>query len=95
MRVLLASTVRYLRLVFGNGSVVEDSQRRYVRILRGIFSGLVGRGIAVLVSFVSVPLTVRYLGAERYGAWVSISTTMTWIALADLGLSNSLTNAVA
>jgi O-antigen/teichoic acid export membrane protein len=38
---------------------------------------------------------VRYLGAERYGAWVTISTAMAWIALADFGLSSSLTNAVS
>lgn len=66
-----------------------------MRIVRGIFTGLAGRGVAVLVSLFSVPLTVRYLGAERYGAWVTISTAMAWIALADLGLSNSLTNAVS
>ncbi len=79
----------------GRGEVADHSQRRYARIVRGIFTGLAGRGVAVLVSFFSVPLTVRYLGAERYGAWVTISTAMAWIALADLGLSSSLTNAVS
>jgi O-antigen/teichoic acid export membrane protein len=74
---------------------VGDAQRRYVGIVRAIFTGLAGRVVAVIVSFISVPLTVRYLGAERYGAWVTISAAMAWIALADLGLSNSLTNAVS
>lgn len=94
MGTLLLSTVRYVRLAFGQGSV-PDAQRRYTRIVQGIVSGLAGRGVAVLVSFFSVPLTVRYLGAERYGAWVTISTAMAWIALADFGLSNSLTNVVS
>ena len=26
------------------------------------------KGVGVITSFVAVPLTVRYLGAERYGA---------------------------
>lgn len=92
---LLPSTAQYIRLALGKGEAANHSQRRYARIVRGIFSGLAGRGVAVLVSFFSVPLTVRYLGAERYGAWVTISTAMAWIALADLGLSSSLTNAVS
>jgi O-antigen/teichoic acid export membrane protein len=95
MSALLPSAVHYVRLAFGKGPVVGDAQRRYVRIVRGIFTGLAGRVVAVTVSFISVPLTVRYLGAERYGAWVTISAVMAWIALADLGLSNSLTNAVS
>jgi len=92
---LLPATAQYFKLALGRGEVSSHGQRRYARIVRGIFTGLAGRGVAVLVSFFSVPLTVRYLGAERYGAWVTISTAMAWIALADLGLSSSLTNAVS
>ena len=95
MSTLLPSAFHYLRLAFHKGPVEDDAQRRYVGILRGIFSGLVGRGIGVIVSLISIPLTVRYLGAERYGAWVTISAAMAWIALADLGLGSSLTNAVS
>ncbi len=95
MSALFLSTVRYIRLALGQGEIRGDAQRRHVGIVRGIFSGLAGRGVAMIVGFISVPLTVRYLGAERYGAWVTISTAMAWIALADLGLSNSLTNAVS
>lgn len=95
MSALLLSAVRYVRLAFGKGQIAGDSQRRYVRIIQGIFTGLAGRGVAVVVGFISVPLTVNYLGPERYGAWVTISAAMAWIALADFGLSNSLTTAVS
>lgn len=95
MSAILLSAVRYTRLALGKAQILGDAQRRHVRIVQGIFTGLAGRGVAMIVGFVSVPLTVRYLGAERYGAWVTISTAMAWIALADLGLSNSLTNAVS
>lgn len=95
MSTFFPSSAHYIRLALGKGQVAGDHQRRYVRIVRGMFSGLAGRGVAFIVSFISVPLTVRYLGAERYGAWVTISTAMAWIALADFGLSSSLTNAVS
>jgi len=95
MSTFFPSAAHYIRLALGKGQVNSDDQRRYVQIVRGMSSGLVARGIAFVVSFFSVPLTVRYLGGERYGAWVTISTAMAWIALADFGLSSSLTNAVS
>lgn len=95
MKAFLLSTVRYLRPALGSGQVTGHAHGRDVRIVRGIFSGLAGRGVAALVSFISVPLTVRYLGPERYGAWVTISTVIAWMSLADFGLSNSLTNVVS
>ena len=95
MSALLLSTVRYMRLAVGKGQIADDAQRRYVRIIQGVFSGLAGKGVAVVVGLISIPLTVKYLGAERYGAWVTISAAMAWVALADFGLSNSLTNAVS
>lgn len=85
---------RYFRFALGR-QTVSDTQRRYVAIVHGLFSGLGSRTVTLLVSFVSVPLTVRYLGAERYGAWVTISTAITWAVVADLGLGNSITNAVS
>jgi hypothetical protein len=31
------------------------------------------------MGFVSVPLTVHYLGAERYGVWLTISSLLLWV----------------
>jgi len=89
------STLRQMRLSLADCETASHARRRDARIVQGIMAGFAGRGVAAVVSFISVPLTVRYLGAERYGAWVTISTAMAWIALADFGLSNSLTNAVS
>jgi O-antigen/teichoic acid export membrane protein len=56
---------------------------------------LLARGSGILFSFLAIPLTATYLGNERFGVWLVISNFLSWIALADLGLSNSLTNEVA
>jgi O-antigen/teichoic acid export membrane protein len=95
MSALMVSTLRYVRLALSQGEISGNAQQRYVRIVQGIFSGLAGKGVAVVVSIFSIPLTVKYLGAERYGAWVTISAMMAWFAIADFGLSSSLTNAVS
>ena len=53
-----------------------------------------GRILGIAVSLVSVPLTVGYLGAERYGAWVTIASMITFLSITDLGLGAGLTNAL-
>jgi hypothetical protein len=37
------------------------------------------KGLTLLMDFVSVPLTVHYLGAERYGVWLTISSLLLWV----------------
>jgi O-antigen/teichoic acid export membrane protein len=95
MRARLSSAIHQMNTALKNQGGTGHAQRRDLQLVQGVLSALAGRGVAAIVSFVSVPLTVRYLGAERYGAWIIISTAIAWIALADLGLSNSLTNAVS
>ena len=85
----------YFSLALGRTQTADNAQLRNVRIIQGMFTGLASRAMAMIVSFISVPLTLRYLGGERYGVWVTISTAMAWITLADFGLSNSLTTAVS
>jgi len=82
-------------LTLGRAQPENDSQRRYTRILQSAVMAFAGRGVAILVSIISIPLTVSYLGTERYGVWVTLSTLLAWLTLADLGLGNGLLNAVA
>jgi O-antigen/teichoic acid export membrane protein len=49
----------------------------------------------IAAALISLPLTSRYLGTERFGLWLTLGTLLSWIGIADLGLSHSLTNAVA
>jgi O-antigen/teichoic acid export membrane protein len=53
------------------------------------------RILAIFVSLVSVPLTIGYLGGERYGAWVTIVSVLTFLSITDFGLAASLTNALS
>lgn len=68
------------------------------RLRRAALTGvatLAARGTTIAASLISLPLTARYLGTERFGLWLTLSTLLTWVSLADLGLANSLTNALA
>ncbi|MHB9149539.1 MAG: oligosaccharide flippase family protein [Thermoleophilia bacterium] len=53
------------------------------------------RIVSILTVLITVPLTLQYLGAERYGLWMTISSLMVFLGFADLGLGNGLMNAVS
>ncbi len=95
MKFSLTSARTWTSLVLGRRQPLDDGQRRYTRLFQSAFTALAGKGISIVVSVIAVPLTVNYLGAERYGVWIVISTLLAWLAIADLGLGNGLTNALA
>src|SRR5271169_6534997 len=68
---------------------------RHGRIFHAVLSGAAARLLASALTLVSLPLAVRYLGAERYGVWATITSTAVWINLLDLGIANTLTNHIS
>lgn len=71
------------------------SKERYRRVLLTALAALAARGIGIAVSLISVPITLNYLGTERYGLWMTISSVLALLAFADLGMGNGLLNAIA
>lgn len=82
-------------LLQGRQAPGDAGQGRLLRSFRTMLTGLAGRGIGLLVNFISLPLTVSYLGQERFGVWATITTLMTWVSLSDFGFGNSVTNALS
>jgi O-antigen/teichoic acid export membrane protein len=70
-----------------------DSRHR--RLLKAVSSGAAAKLLTGAVSLFTLPLAVRYLGAQRYGVWATITTTAVWINLLDLGIANTLTNEIS
>ena len=74
---------------------VNSSDLRYKRIFKTGFSIAFVRIFSAVINLFTVPLTIDYLGAERYGLWMTISTMLSMLSFADLGLGNGLLNAIA
>ena len=68
---------------------------RLKRMLHGSFSGLLGRGLGMLVSLITLPVTFRYLGKLEYGIWITISSSVVMLTVLDLGIANTLTNLIS
>ena len=54
-----------------------------------------GAAARLVVSLISIPLLVRFLGLERYGVWVVLNSVIAIAGLMELGLSTALTNYLA
>ena len=95
MRTLRAvSLTNVFRLLFTRIESGDHRRRRLLAMMQGVVTSLGNRIIGVLVTFLSVPLTIGYLGTERYGVWITLGSLLAWLQLSDFGLGMGLTNAV-
>ncbi len=78
----------------GETPVARASERNR-RALVSSVAGLGLRGSSFLVVLVTVPLTLHYLGAVRFGLWMTIASIMTLLSATDLGIGNGVLNNVS
>lgn len=81
-------------LLFTAYSKFIGLNHRYKKIILSGFSIAFVRLFGVALNLVTVPMTLSYLGNERYGIWLSISSAMSLLSFADLGLGNGLLNEI-
>lgn len=62
------------------------------RLKLSILTSLLVKPLSFVVPVVTVPLFLRYLGAERYGLYESIGALAAWLTLTDAGLGMGLVN---
>ena len=92
-RLLAAGALLRLR-PFDVSTVEGQSKERYRRAALTALTALASKGTTLLTLLVSVPLTVNYLGAERFGLWMAISALFAFLNLLDFGVGNGLLNRV-
>lgn len=85
---------RLFDLAVSRSAPGTQRERRSRSVVRGTVAAVLARGLGSLTGIITVPLTVRYLGAERYGVWMTISSAIAFLGFTDFGLAASLTNAL-
>jgi len=71
------------------------SAERYRRIAWSTVLGAAARAVGIAVSLITVPLVIGYLGNERYGMWLTISSVISILGPLDLGIGFGLLTVVA
>jgi len=74
---------------------IGRSRERFRRIGLTTTTSIAARGIGFGTSLITVPLTLHYLGTERYGLWATLSSVIALASFADFGLGNGLLNALS
>ena len=88
--------LRFMRSGSHDLSVASGrSNERYRRAGLSTVVSIAARGVQVLTALVTVPLTLHYLGPQRYGMWMVMSSLIAMLGFADLGLGYGLLNAVS
>jgi O-antigen/teichoic acid export membrane protein len=88
-------TIILRREPFDFSSAEGRSKERYRRVALTTLASGAAKVISILTMLISVPLTLKYLGTERYGLWMAINSVVLMLAFADLGMGNGLMNAIA
>src|ERR1700686_2068724 len=87
---------RLLRLTpFDTATAEGRSHERFRRASLTAATSAAARGIALVTTAVSVPLTLGYLGSDRFGVWMTLSALIALLGFTDLAIGNSLLNGVA
>lgn len=92
----IQQTLELVRLTpFSTTTEDGRSKERHRRVLFSTLMSALAKAVSIATALISVPLTLHYLGTERYGMWLTISSFITILSFADLGLGNGLLNRVA
>lgn len=61
-------------------------------LFQSIIINVICRPLSMIIGLFNTPLVLRYLGDEKYGIWVTMSSILNWISVFDIGIGNGLRN---
>ena len=92
----VAGVKTYLRLQpFDVNHPDGREKERHRRILLSSIASFSAKIIAIVALLITTPMTLDYLGAERFGLWMTVSSLIAMLGFADLGIGNGLLNTIA
>ncbi len=71
------------------------TRERYRLALWAVAANVASKALAMVLVVMSVKLTIPYLGADRFGVWMMLTSLTAMLAFLDLGIGNALTNRIA
>lgn len=97
---LIASAIHRVRRILSPSkneisTEATRSAERHRRALLTSATGIAARAGSMGASLVTIPLTLHYLGNERFGLWMTISSVVALATFADFGIGNGVVSSVA
>lgn len=97
---MLASAVGRIRQILtprhhAVSSEATRSAERHRRAFLTSITGIAARIVGMSASLITIPLTLHYLGTERFGLWMTISAVIALASFADFGIGLGVVNTIA
>jgi len=77
------------------GNDESNQLNRTKRVQATALAAIGTKVVALLTAIVSIRLTLPYLGAERYGMWMTVVSAAAMLSFSDLGMSSTVTTFIA
>lgn len=71
------------------------TDERYRLAIWATLANTLSTGFAMVALLITVPMTLPYLGEERFGVWMTVSSIAALLSFLDFGIGNGLINRVA
>lgn len=65
--------------------------KNYLNQIKGSFLYKI---LGMVLSFITLPIVIGYLGPSKFGVWSTMLTLISWITLFDFGIGNGLKNKI-
>lgn len=95
VRARLSRSIGLLRPQIDSTTPEGRARERHRRAALSGMAALLAKSTSLVTTLISVPLTLQYLGTERYGMWMTISSIVAMLAFADLGMGNGILSSIA
>lgn len=73
-------------------SYFTTGNERSLKAKQNILAMLALKGGSIVCSLLLVTIVLRYVNADTYGIWLTLSSMVAWISFLDIGLNNGLKN---
>lgn len=75
---------------------ISEQKRREIKRQKGIYYTALASLLAKIVSmfsiFITIPITLSYLGNEKFGIWMTLGSIVAMLSFADMGIGNGIIN---
>lgn len=76
-------------------SLLYTGHNRTILAKKNILFSILIKAFQMIIVFMMVSISIKYLGKENYGIWVILSGLIAWSNIFDLGFSHGLRNRLA
>ena len=80
---LTIKTIKTIKTKFSSSKIIKNA---------GL--NLLTQFLSYLLTFISIPILLKFLGKESFGIFQTILTVLGWVSIANLGLGNGLRNKI-